>query len=94
MLMKMRKFGLIILLGGMLLSSCGDYNKIVKSKDYEFKLKKAIEYYDAGEYVKSGTLFQELVSIFRGTSRADQIYYYFAKSTFLKLDNPDIQTYN
>jgi len=78
--MKMRKFGLIILLGGMLLSSCGDYNKIVKSKDYEFKLKKAIEYYDAGEYVKSGTLFQELVSIFRGTSRADQIYYYFAKS--------------
>lgn len=78
--MKMRKFSLGIVLGAMLLSSCGDYNKIVKSNDYEFKYKKAVEYYEDGEYVKSGTLFQELVNIYRGTTRADKIYYYYAKS--------------
>jgi outer membrane protein assembly factor BamD len=80
MLMKMRffKFGLILLT--VILSSCGSYNKIVKSTDYEFKYKKAVEYYEEGEYVRSGTLLKELVSIYRGTNRADKVYYYYAKS--------------
>jgi outer membrane protein assembly factor BamD len=79
MFMKTRIFviGLIVTL---IVAACGDYNKILKSTDYEFKLKKAIEYYEDGEFVKAGTLFQELVNIYRGTSRADQIYYYYAKS--------------
>jgi outer membrane protein assembly factor BamD len=79
MFMKTRIFaiGLIVML---VVSDCGDYNKILKSTDYEFKLKKAVEYYEDGEFVKAGTLFQELVNIYRGTSRADQIYYYYAKS--------------
>ena len=78
--MKMRKFGLGLVVLSVLLSSCGNYNKIVKSTDYEFKYKKAVEYYEDGEYVRAGTLFQELVNIYRGTSRADKIYYFYAKS--------------
>ncbi len=79
MFMKSRIFT-IGLLVALLTSSCIDYNKILKSTDYEYKLKKAVEYYEEGEYVRAGTLFQELVSIYRGTSRADMIYYYYAKS--------------
>jgi len=66
--------------------SCGDYQKIVKSTDYEFKLKKAKEYYDNKEYGRSSQLYQELVNIYRGTSRADQIYYYLAKSFYGEKD--------
>ena len=79
LIMKTRilTIGLLVVL---LASSCGDYNKILKSTDYEYKLKKAVEYYEGGEYVRAGTLFQELVSIYRGTSRADMIYYYYAKA--------------
>ena len=80
MFMKMRKFGIGIVVLVFVLSSCSDYNKIIKSTDYEFKYKKAVEYYEDGEYVRAGTLFQELVNIYRGTSRADKIYYYYAKS--------------
>jgi outer membrane protein assembly factor BamD len=79
MFMNMRNIslGLILLL---VVSACSDYNKILKSTDYEFKYKKAVEYYEDGEYARAGTLFQELVNIYRGTSRADQIYYYYAQS--------------
>lgn len=80
MLMKRRFFGLGIVLLAVVLSSCGNFNKIVKSTDYEYKYKKAVEYYEDGEYVKSGTLFRELVNIYRGTTRADKIYYFYAKS--------------
>lgn len=76
----MRFVGLGIILLVVVLSSCGNYNKIVKSTDYEFKHKKAIEYYEDGEYVKAGTLFRELVNIYRGTTRASEIYYFYAKS--------------
>ncbi len=78
--MKMRIFGLGIVLYLGMLTSCGDFNKIVKSTDYEFKYKKAIELYEEGEFAKAGTLFQELINIYRGTNKADKIYYYFAKS--------------
>ena len=80
MFMKTRKLGLILILLSVLFTGCGDYNKILKSTDYEFKYKKAIEYYEDGEYVRAGSLLQELVNIYRGTSRADKIYYYYAKS--------------
>lgn len=80
MFRKLRILGLGLVVFAVFLSSCGNYNKIVKSTDYEFKYKKAVEYYEEGEYVKAGTLFQELVNIYRGTTRADKIYYFYAKS--------------
>jgi outer membrane protein assembly factor BamD len=82
MLMKMRNFATIALVFLLFLSSCSDYNKIVKSTDYEFKYKKALEYYESGEFVRSSTLLKDLINIVRGTSRADKVYYYFAKSQF------------
>lgn len=87
MLMKMRNFTPIAIVFVLLLSSCGDYNKIVKSTDYEFKYKKSLEYYEAGEFVRSSTLLKELLNIYRGTSRADKVYYYYAKSQFGMKDN-------
>jgi outer membrane protein assembly factor BamD len=87
MLMKMRKFAPVALVFLLLFSSCSDYNKVVKSTDFEFKYKKALEYYEGGEYVKSSTLLKELLNVFRGTSRADKVYYYYAKSQFGMKDN-------
>jgi outer membrane protein assembly factor BamD len=91
-----RKTGIITI--GFLLSiglfvACSDYNKVLKSTDYEFKYKKAVEYFEDGEFVRSGTLFQELVNIYRGTSRADKIYYYYAKSMLGQKDYLTATTY-
>ncbi len=82
----MRILGISIVLLAMILSACSDFNKVVKSTDYEFKYKKAVEYYEDGEYVRASTLFKELVNIYRGTSRADKIYYFYAKSTMGQKD--------
>jgi len=86
MLLKMKYFALGLVLVSLLLSSCGNYNKIVKSTDYEYKYKKAIEYYEDGDYTKAGTLLKDLVSIFRGTNRADKVYYYYAKCMIAQSD--------
>lgn len=82
MLMKFRNLASIALVSILLFSSCSDYSKVVKSTDYEFKYKKALEYYEGGEFVRSSTLLKDLIAIVRGTSRADKVYYYYAKSQF------------
>lgn len=82
MFMKMRNITSLAIVFILFFSSCNDYNKIVKSTDYEFKYKKALEYYEGGEFVRSSTLLKELINIVRGTSRADKVYYYYAKSQF------------
>ncbi|WP_423126627.1 outer membrane protein assembly factor BamD [Gaoshiqia sp. Z1-71] len=82
MIRKISKIGIFSLLVWLFSTACSDFNKITKSTDYEFKYKKAIEYYEAGEFVRSSTLLKELVNIYRGTSRADKIYYYQAKSYY------------
>ena len=80
MFQKMKSHSILFVLGLLLLSSCSDLNKVAKSTDSEYKYKKGIEYYEAGEFVRSGTLFQELINIYRGTSRSDEIYYHYAMS--------------
>jgi outer membrane protein assembly factor BamD len=70
----------------LLVLSCSDFQKVVKSTDYEFKLKKAKEYYEHKEYGRASQLYQELINIYRGTNRADQIYYYLAKSFYGQKD--------
>ncbi|WP_321289367.1 outer membrane protein assembly factor BamD [uncultured Sunxiuqinia sp.] len=78
----MKNFSLFALFVFVIATSCSDYNKVLKSTDYEFKYKKALEYYEDEEFVRASQLLNELVNIYRGTSRADEVYYYYAKSHF------------
>lgn len=76
----MRK--LLVLLAVVLLASCSEYQKILKSTDYDLKYEKALEYYEEGDYMRASTLLQELISVFMGTGRAEEAHYKYAKSLF------------
>lgn len=62
--------------------SCSKYNRILKSTDYNKKYEAAVAYYEKQEYTKALALFEELVSVFRGTSKAEKIMYYYAYATY------------
>ena len=64
------------------LSSCGEYNKILKSTDYELKYSYAKKYFNAKQYSKSATLLDELVTIFKGTAYAEESLYLLAQSYY------------
>jgi outer membrane protein assembly factor BamD len=73
--------GSILLLGG-----CGEYEKLLKSRDFQKKYDTALTLYDEGEFVKSGTLFDQVANIYRGTTKADTVKYYQAKSYYGQRD--------
>lgn len=74
----MRK--LLVLLAVILLASCSEYQKLLKSTDQELKYEKALEYYEDGDYMRASTLLKGLISVYMGTQRAEEAHYKYANS--------------
>lgn len=69
------------------ITCCGEYQKVVKSEDYNYKYKKAISYYEKDQYNRAMPIFKELTTIFRGTSKSEEVSYYFAYCNYSIGDN-------
>jgi len=76
---KMQKKALILMMLVLTLAGCGEYQKILKSSDPDFKFNKAIEYFNAKQYVKAQTLFDDVTSYYRGTERSEDVLIYLAR---------------
>ena len=79
-----RKFTYLLFFAAVaiLFSACSDYNKLLKSSDYKLKYDAAVKYYDQKEFGKAIPLLEELLSVYRGTDKAEKIMYYYAFSVF------------
>ena len=69
----------LILIMVLVLAGCGEYQKILKSTDPEFKYDKAIEYFNQQQYVKAQTLLDDVTSYYRGTERSEDVLIYLAR---------------
>lgn len=73
---------LLIIVCTLIFTSCNTYNRLLKSSDFELKYSKAVEYYSKKNYVKALPLLEELMTVYRGTAKAEQVSYYYAYSNF------------
>ncbi len=78
--MKFRLYIVLIIL--VLMSSCGEYEKLLKSTDFDLKKAKAKEYYDAGQYVKTTELLSQILPRFRATEEAEELNWMNAQSYY------------
>jgi len=79
-------FGVLFTVAGVLLGGCGEYEKLLKSRDYKAKYEMGVKMYEDGEYARAGTLFDQVSNIYRGTTKADTVKYYQAKSYYGQRD--------
>jgi outer membrane protein assembly factor BamD len=70
----------------LLLGSCSGYEKVLKSDDPDLKYRRAFEFYNEGDFVKSATIFEQLLPLLRGTKRSDSVQFYLAKSYYGQRD--------
>ena len=70
------------------LAACSDFEKIRRSTDTYFRYRKAMEYYNNGEYAKASQLFADLTSAFRGTAQQDSVLFFQAMSMFKQGEEP------
>ncbi len=56
--------------------SCSNkFSKVMKSTDYEYKLKVADQYFEAKKYSYAQQLYEELYPVFKGTDKFELLYY-------------------
>lgn len=85
---KMSFKNIVLLLGlcVVALTSCGEYNKLLKSNDPDEKYDYAKIYFEQGKYAKAATLLSDVVPIYRGTEEAENALWLLAMSYFNQKD--------
>lgn len=69
------------LLGGLvlLLNSCGEYQKVLKSTDPDYKYEQSLRYFNDKQYVKAQTLLDDITPYYKGTERSEDVLAYLAR---------------
>jgi len=76
----------VLLIGIVTFSSCSNFSKVLKSNDYDYKLRMADKYYAAKDYNHAQQLFEELFRVFKGSEHFENIYYKFAYCAYYLRD--------
>jgi len=76
--MKMR-LPILLLCAILAFASCrSKYQKLLKSSDYNAKYEAALVYFAEEDYHKAQTLFEGIITVYRGTEKAEVINYHLA----------------
>jgi outer membrane protein assembly factor BamD len=79
----MLKIKALILFSFLLfLFGCSKYQRLLKSDDYNAKYEAAINLYEKGKYERALPLLEELTPLFRGTEKAEKVYYYYCYTNY------------
>jgi outer membrane protein assembly factor BamD len=81
------KIFLRIFLASLLFTSCASkIGKVLKSKDNEYKLKMAEQYYAQKKYNLAQQVFEDIMPFFRGSERYEDIFYKYAYCAYYEKD--------
>ena len=80
-----------VLLLSALLCSCGEYQRVQKSDDYNYKFEFAKRAYEEKKYVQASTILGEIYTPLRGTSKGEEALYLLAMSYY---ENQDYENSN
>ncbi len=70
------------LLLALALASCGEYQALQKSQDYEYRYETAKAYFIEGKYKKASTLLGDLIAMLKGTAWGEESLYMLAMSEY------------
>lgn len=79
------KFSAVVLLC-IFLVACTGINKVLKSKDPEYKLKMAEQYYAKKKYNYAQQLYEDVMPYYRGLPEFEDIYYKYAYCAYYQQD--------
>jgi outer membrane protein assembly factor BamD len=66
----------------ILISSCSDFQKALKSEDVSIKFIEATKMYEAKKYAKALRLFDQIAPAYKGKPQAERMFYMYAQSLY------------
>lgn len=77
----------------LLATSCGEYNKVLKSNDYNYKYEYAKKAFEQKKYAQVTTILTDLVTVFKGTDKAEESLYLLALAYYENHDYTSAGSY-
>lgn len=84
---------IIPVLCSILLAGCGEYNKVLKSTDANYKFEYAKKAFEERKYVQAATLLEDVVKVFKGTDKAEESLYLLGLCHYENKDYQSASTY-
>ncbi|SEQ98109.1 Beta-barrel assembly machine subunit BamD [Hyunsoonleella jejuensis] len=76
------KYVFSILILTCVLSSCSEYQKVLKSEDIALKFKVGDSLFEGGKYEKANRIFAQIVPKYKGKPQAQKLMYLYSKSFY------------
>lgn len=89
----MKKKFLLVMGATLMLTSCGEYNKVLKSNDYNYKYEYAKRSFEEKRYTQAYTILEDLVTVFKGTDKAEESLYLLGLSYYENKDYANSGSY-
>jgi outer membrane protein assembly factor BamD len=71
----------------LLLSSCaGEFNKVYKSADNDYRYEYAKQCFAQGKYVRAVTLLEDMITVFKGRDNAEESLYMLGMAQYMSRD--------
>jgi outer membrane protein assembly factor BamD len=86
MIFKRKYISYFFIISMLVSAACSEYQTVLKSSDYNLKYQKAIEYYQNKDYYRALSLLEEILTIYKGTTKGELIYYYYCYCNYYQKD--------
>lgn len=84
---------LLIIISSILICSCGEYHQAQKSNDFDYKLDYAKRAFEQKKYVQAYTILKDVITVFKGTEKAEESLYLLALSHYENKEYLDASLY-
>lgn len=84
---------LLIIISSILICSCSEYHQVQKSNDFDYKLDYAKRAFEQKKYVQAYTILKDVITVFKGTEKAEESLYLLALSHYENKEYLDASIY-
>ncbi|MBP3374846.1 MAG: outer membrane protein assembly factor BamD [Bacteroidaceae bacterium] len=91
--MKKIPFLVVLFASVLLVSGCGEYARIQKTQDYEYKYEAAKALYIEGKYSRASQLLGDVLAILKGTAYGEECLYMLAMCAYNSKDYESASSY-
>lgn len=73
---------IVAIMGAIVLTSCNEYQKVLKNEDVKAKYDLAERYYNEGDFKRANRLFEQIAPKYVGKPQGERVMFFFANSYF------------
>lgn len=84
---------IVFVISILLFTSCGEYQNVLKSSDPDYKLDYAKRAFAQKKYVQSYTVLKDIITVFKGSEKAEESLYLLALSYYENKEYLDASLY-